>query len=209
MSLLDKVVAAVTPLESDQQRAEARAKAQSAAGDGDWLSLVLDHHRQIEAAFTAVKAATDAASRREAQRRLGVLLTGHSIAEEVAIYPALVKANEESHATKAYTEQSAAKVQMGLLEDLEPMSQEYLDKLEHLRGAVAHHVYEEEGTWFTDLKATLPPADQTKMTFRYQQEYVRYTRDSEEISSSHARSSAATGVRTGSRDPMDSSIFKQ
>jgi hemerythrin superfamily protein len=188
MSILDKVVAAVTPPESDEQRAEARAKAQNAATEGDWLSLVLDHHRQIEAAFAAVKAASDAASRVRAQKRLALLLTGHSIAEEAVIYPALVKANEQSHATKAYTEQSAAKVQMGLLEDLEPMSQEYLDKLEHIRGAVAHHVYEEEGNWFVDLKEKLPPADQTKITFRYQQEFSRYTRDREDTDSDAIRS---------------------
>jgi hemerythrin superfamily protein len=177
MSILDKVVAAVTPPESDEQRAEARAKARNAATEGDWLSLVLDHHQQIEAAFSAVKSATDAPSRLKAQKRLALLLTGHSIAEEAVIYPALVKANEQAHSTKAYTEQSAAKVQMGLLEDLEPMSQEYLDKLEHIRGAVAHHVYEEEGNWFVELKEKLPPADQTKITFRYQQEFSRYTRD--------------------------------
>jgi hypothetical protein len=194
MSILDKVVAAVTPPESEEQRAEARGKARDAATDGDWLSLVLEHHGQIEAAFAAVKAATDATSRLGAQKRLSLLLTGHSIAEEAVIYPALVKANEQAHSTKAYTEQSAAKVQMGLLEDLDPMSQEYLDKLEHIRGAVAHHVYEEEGTWFVDLKAKLPPADQTKITFRYQEEFSRYTRDSEE-SSSRAIPSAVSGSR--------------
>ena len=183
MSILDKVVAAVTPPESDEQRAEARAKARNAATDGDWLSLVLEHHRQIEAAFAAVKAAPDAADRIGAQKRLALLLTGHSIAEEAVIYPALVAANEEAHSTKAYTEQSAAKVQMGLLESLDPMSQEYLDKLEHIRGAVAHHVYEEEGNWFLDLKTKLPPADQTKITFRYQEEFSRYTRDSEDETS--------------------------
>jgi hypothetical protein len=180
MSILDKVVAAVTPPESAEQRAEARAKARQAAGDGDWLTLVLDHHEQIEAAFAAVKAATDSASRVGAQKRLALLLTGHSIAEESVLYPALVKAGEQAHSTKAYTEQSAAKVQMGLLEDLEPMSQEYVDKLEHIQGAVAHHVYEEEGTWFIDLKQKLPPADQTKLTFRYQQEFSRYTGDHDE-----------------------------
>jgi Hemerythrin HHE cation binding domain len=177
MSLLDKVVAAVTPLESEEQRTEARSKAQRAAADGDWLSLVLEHHRQIEAAFGAVKAARDAASRVSAQKRLAMLLTGHSIAEEAVLYPALVKADEEGHSTKAYTEQSAAKVQMGLLEDLQPMSQEYVDKLEHIRGAVAHHVYEEEGNWFLELKEKLPAADQVKLTFRYKEEYSRYTRD--------------------------------
>jgi hypothetical protein len=38
MSILDKVVAAVTPPESEEARAEARAKAQSAASSlsGDW-----------------------------------------------------------------------------------------------------------------------------------------------------------------------------
>jgi hypothetical protein len=194
MSILDKVVAAVTPPETDEQRAEARAKARNAATDGDWLTLVLEHHGQIEAAFAAVKAAPDASSRASAQKRLAVLLTGHSVAEEAVIYPALVKADEESHSTKAYTEQSAAKVQMALLEDLDPMSREYLDKLEHIRSAVAHHVYEEEGNWFVDLKTKLPPADQTKMTFRYNQEFLRYTGDGEEMESD-AISPAVTGSR--------------
>jgi hemerythrin superfamily protein len=180
MSLLDKVVAAVTPLESDEQRAEARQRAQNAAADGDWLSMVLQHHRQIEDAFAAVKAATDAANQVRAQKRLALLLTGHSIAEEAVLYPALVKAGEEGHSTKAYTEQSAAKVQMGLLEGLQPLSQEYLDKLEHIRGAVAHHVYEEEGSWFLDLKQKLPESDQVKLTYRYQQEFSRYTREGDE-----------------------------
>jgi hemerythrin superfamily protein len=183
MSILDKVVAAVTPPENDEQRAEARTKARNAATDGDWLSLVLNHHSQIEVAFAAVKSAPDASSRLVAQKRLALLLTGHSIAEEAVIYPALVKVNEKSHSTKAYTEQSAAKVQMALLEDLDPMGQEYLEKLEHVRGAVAHHVYEEEGNWFVDLKAKLPLADQTKITFRYQQEFLRYTGDSEDAAS--------------------------
>jgi hypothetical protein len=174
MSLLDKVVAAVTPPESDEARAQARAKARAAAISGDWLSIVLDHHLQIESAFTAVKAASDSASRVLAQKKLATLLTGHSIAEEAVLYPAMVKANEEGHSTKAYTEQSAAKVQMGLLQDLPPMSQEYLDKLEHLRGAVAHHIYEEEGNWFLDIRRKLSSADQDKLTQRYKEQFARY-----------------------------------
>ena len=174
MSLLDKVVAAVTPLESDEAREDARAKAQALANTGDWLSLVLSHHVQIESAFAAVKSAADPASRVAAQKRLAILLTGHSIAEEVVLYPALAGADEKAHATKAYTEQSAAKMEMGLLEKLPPMSQEYMDKLEHIRGAVSHHVYEEEGTWFIQLKEKVSEADQEKLSARYQQEFDRY-----------------------------------
>jgi hypothetical protein len=45
----------------EEQRLDARVQARSAAMDGDWLSLVLLHHQQIESAFEAVKVATDAA----------------------------------------------------------------------------------------------------------------------------------------------------
>jgi hypothetical protein len=38
MSILDKVVAAVTPRESEQARVEARAKAHDAAEKGSWFA---------------------------------------------------------------------------------------------------------------------------------------------------------------------------
>ena len=47
MSILDKVVAAVTPPESAQQRRAARQKAWAAAGQDDWLAQILDHHERI------------------------------------------------------------------------------------------------------------------------------------------------------------------
>jgi hypothetical protein len=117
-----------------------------------------------------------------------VILTGHSNAEESVLYPALAGADEKSHATTAYAQQAAAKTQMGLLEKLPPMSQDYLDKLEHIRGAVAHHVYEEEGTWFMELKEKVPAADQAKLSQRYADEFDRYVGDDVPVQS---RSAAA------------------
>lgn len=174
MSIIDKVVSAVTPAESDDARVQARAKAKAAASPGDWLYLVLDHHQKIEQAFAAVKAAASAAARLAAQKDLAVILTAHANAEESVLYPALAKADEKAHATKAYAEQAGAKMEMGLLEALPPMSPEYLDKLEHIRGAVAHHVYEEENTWFIELKQKLPSSDQSKLSQRYTEEFDRY-----------------------------------
>jgi len=177
MSIIDKVVAAVTPPESEETRAEARAKARASSGPGDWLAMVIDHHEQVEEAFAAVRAATDPAPRTRALRELSTLLTGHSIAEEAALYPALAKADEKGHATKAYAEQSAAKLQLGLLLDLPPMSQDFVEKLGHIEGAVARHVYEEESNWFLDLKTKIPAADQVKLTQRYQEQFARYMGD--------------------------------
>ena len=174
MSVFDKVVAAVTPEPSETDRAEVRAKARAMSGGSGWLSSVLDHHQEVEAAFEAVRVATSATGQRAAQKTLAVLLTGHSIAEEAVLYPAMALSDQKGHSTAAYTEQSAAKVQTAALDDLEPLSQDYMDKLEHLRAAVAHHVYEEESKWFPELRAVEDSALQGKLTRRYTEEYQRY-----------------------------------
>ncbi|MBZ8139670.1 hypothetical protein CLD22_07120 [Rubrivivax gelatinosus] len=173
MTILDKVIAAVTPPESDEARAEARAQARAAAGGG-WLAMVLAHHVQIETAFEAVRNATSASAQRAEQKQLALILTGHSNAEEAVLYPAMALAGEKGDATTAYTEQSTAKMQMAELDELEPMTQDYLDKLEHIRGAVAHHVFEEESTWFPALRRSADPAMQGKLTKRYREEFERY-----------------------------------
>jgi iron-sulfur cluster repair protein YtfE (RIC family) len=174
MSMFDKVVAAVTPTESEEDRVEARTKAEAAAPVGGWLSMVLAHHRQLEAAFAAVKSAHTPVERRAAQKWLGILLTGHAIAEESVLYPALALHGEKSHANTGFNEQATVKTQMAALEELEPMSQEYLAKLEHIRAAVAHHMFEEEGIWFPELTKTVLSCDQVKLSRRYQEEFTRY-----------------------------------
>lgn len=174
MSVLDKIVAAVAPPETDEMRREARDRARTAAANCEWLSTILDHHLKLEDAFANAKSAGDAGSRRTALKNLGTILTGHAIAEEVVIYPAMVKHGEKASATMAYTEQSGAKMEMGLLEGLDPNSEDWCDKLEHIQGAVAHHMYEEEGTWFPELARAASPADNAMIATRYNEEYGRY-----------------------------------
>jgi predicted dienelactone hydrolase len=172
MSLIDKVVAAVTPAASDEARLEARERAHDASTPGDWLEQVLDQHAEIEEDFEAVREAETVQERHDELRELAILLTGHSNAEESVLYPALAEAGAKGHATTAYAEQAEAKMQMALLEKLPPMSQQFLDKLEEIREAVAHHMYEEEGTWFLQLKAK--GADQETLTARFEEEFNRY-----------------------------------
>jgi hemerythrin superfamily protein len=174
MSILDKAIAAITPPVSDEKRAEAHAKARDASEPGDWLSQILNHHEDIEGAFAAVKAATTAQARRTAEKRLGTLLTGHAMAEDAVIYPTLAQAGEQGHANTAYTEQQAAKMQMAALEMMDPMSQDYLDKLGHLEGAVKTHVYQEESDWFIEMKEKASAEAQAHATARYKEETGRY-----------------------------------
>ncbi len=66
------------------------------------------------------------------------------------------------------------KVQMHEIEHLDPMSQDWLDKLEHIRGALLHHMYMEEGSRFADL-AEKAGTESGMLTQRFAEEYERYT----------------------------------
>lgn len=174
MSLLDKFIAAVTPFESEQDRRDARREASATAGRCEWLRLVLAHHRAVEEAFAQLAAAPDARARRRAQRWLVTLLTGHSMAEEAVLYPALALAGQKLPSTTAYAAQSEVKVGLAALADMDPMGRGYLDKLEHLRVAVAHHVYQEESEWFVELARAGDAGLHRRLGARYAEEFSRY-----------------------------------
>lgn len=176
MSILDKVAAAVTPLASDEQRAKAHADAREFAERAPWLSRVLEHHEQIDALFAKLKGAASVSDRQAVLKQVGTLLTAHSIAEEAVLYPALVKADYESKATMAYTQQSTAKTEMFLLEGLDPASEEWADKLEHIISAIHQHVYQEESSWFRDL-AQSAEVNQTELAQKYDEQFARYMGD--------------------------------
>ena len=172
LSVIDKILGAVTPPVSEEKRAEATANARAVADSGDWLSLALDHHDMIRDAFGACHAAGTAADRKVAMQALATVLNGHSLAEEVVLYPALAQAGEKVHAGHAYTEQTTAKMQMAEWENIAPSTPEWKDKLEHIEGAVLTHMYEEESSWFLKLKEK--GERQSHLTDRYREEFERY-----------------------------------
>ena len=172
MSVIDKLAAAATPLPDAEKRTTATAEARAVAKPGDWLSLVLDHHDLIRDAFATARAARTAADRKAALQGLAVVLNGHSLAEEIVLYPALGKADHKAHAAQAYLEQTIAKNQMAELERIPASKPEWLDKLEHIEGAVLTHMYEEESGWFLDLRDQAD--DSARLTARYAEEYDRY-----------------------------------
>jgi iron-sulfur cluster repair protein YtfE (RIC family) len=172
MSLLDKIVATVAPPESAQTRKEATDKARSLADAGSWLELALDHHDRIRAAFKEVKAGQTAKGRTDALKALALVLNGHAQAEETILYPALALAGHKMHAEMGYNEQALVKIQMAALGQLPPTSQEFDDKLDHIEGAVLHHMYKEESGWFLHLREEA--RDQPFLTQRFAEEFTRY-----------------------------------
>jgi hypothetical protein len=99
-----------------------------------------------------------------------------SIIDEVVAAVTPPESEESRRGARANALAAAgAKANLGELEYLDPWSQEYLDKLEHIRGAVLHHMYEEENDRFLDLK-DLPLPDQSRLTHRFKEEFDRYVR---------------------------------
>ncbi|NJC41349.1 hemerythrin superfamily protein [Brevundimonas alba] len=176
MSVVDKVLGKITPMPNDEKRAEATANARAIASRDGWLWMVLDHHDQIRACFEACRDAESAEDRVAAMKELAVILKGHSLAEEVVLYPALAQAGEKMHAGHAYSEQTTAKMQMAEWENIAPSTPQWKDKLEHIRGAVLTHMYEEESSWFLHLKDKADRQDH--LTDRYREEFERYCGES-------------------------------
>ena len=177
MSIIDKALGAITPPETEEQRAEATRKARASASPGDWLSTALDHHDQIRSAFEACRNANTPGEATTTMKRLATVLNGHSLAEEVVLYPALAKSDHKGMAGIAYSEQTTAKMQMAELERISAASPEWHDKLEHIRGAVLHHIFEEESIWFPKLKQDYD--DQAHLNTRFKEEFERYARGAE------------------------------
>lgn len=149
-------------------------EARALAEPGDWLSCALEHHDHIRSAFAAALRAPPGGARVAAMKGLAVVLNGHSLAEEVVLYPALAAMGATDDAETAYSEQTEAKVQMAELERLSPASPDWLAQLEQIQSAVLAHMDEEESSWFLEIKREYP--DQAKLTARYREEFERYTR---------------------------------
>lgn len=189
MSPMNMAMGAITPRESEEDRQRAARGARALAKPGDWLSLALDQHDDLRQAFEDCRQAEEPRSRLAAMKQLALLLNGHSLAEEVVLYPALGWAGAKGHAGLAYNEQSAVKMQMAELERLHMSMPQWADKLEHIRRMVLHHMYEEEGTWFLELRSNYD--DQAFLTRRFREEFERYLGGAQKEAAFEARAFAA------------------
>jgi len=176
MSFLDTIAAAIAPLATDEQRADARARLEELAPGNLFAEEILAQHKQIEELFAQARSA----SGEEAEAtvlELALLLNGHSQAEEAVIYPEISINSGKAHAAVAYEEQAMAKVQMAALQKLEPGTTDWIEKLDHIESAVQQHVYQEESSWLPDVIRDAPDADKQRMGVEFREYFERFDRD--------------------------------
>jgi hemerythrin superfamily protein len=195
MSFLDRLAAVAAPVASDEQRADARREIERKAANEPFVAQIVAQHKELETLFTEARnAAPHSASK--AARQLATLLTGHSMAEEAAVYPQIVEYSGKTHAGMAFEEHAMTKIQLAKLEALEPQSEQWREKLDHIESAVQQHIYQEESSWLPDLVENAPASVKERLSQRFQEEFERY-----DNTARSSRTASATGERSQSDTP--------
>jgi hemerythrin superfamily protein len=143
---------------------------------GNWFDEIKAQHRAIARLFQAAMSAPDVPGRRREVKRLATLLTGHSIAEEVAVYPGVYIEGDQQGALELYKEQQMAKIMLARIDDALAMNHpdEAMQLLGQLQSAVQAHVHEEEDERFPALMSKADAAMNDKMTRDFRMSFTRY-----------------------------------
>lgn len=70
------------------------------------------------------------------------------------------------------------KVNLAELQKLQPRSEDWNEKLDHIESAVQQHIYQEESSWLPDVIRNAPADERQRMSFEYREYFDRFDRDS-------------------------------
>jgi hemerythrin superfamily protein len=126
---------------------------------GDALELLVADHRAVERLFTAFKKAKDDDLEAKATlaQRACEELTVHAIIEEELLYPAASEAlptDDVLDVDEAYVEHFLVKTLIGKFETLKAGDKGFDATFKVMSEMVQHHVEEEEGELFPELRKT-------------------------------------------------------
>jgi hemerythrin superfamily protein len=126
----------------------------------DVVDLLSADHREFDRIFTqleGLRGATDEASvkrKRELVDEVTIGLVKHSVAEETQVYPEVEKKIDKGEAEHSKEEHAEAEETMKRLERMDADDPGFDDAVAELIQEIRHHVQEEEGRMFTELRAS-------------------------------------------------------
>ena len=135
----------------------------------DVVDLLTADHREFERIFQqleGLRGATDEASvqrKRELVDEVTIGLVKHSVAEETQVYPRVEKKIDEDEAEHSKEEHAEAEETMKRLERMDADDPEFDDAVAELIREIRHHVQEEEGRMFTELRASFSHEELVEM----------------------------------------------
>jgi len=119
----------------------------------DAIALLKQDHRAVEKLFKEFEEAKGDGRKEKLARRICLELSVHTKIEEEIFYPACDGKIEEDLLKEAYVEHDSAKLLMAEIEAGNGQSDDYFDaKVQVLSEQIEHHVKEEEGELFPQVR---------------------------------------------------------
>ncbi|RSM65323.1 hemerythrin domain-containing protein [Kibdelosporangium aridum] len=129
---------------------------------GDVVDLIMVDHREVERLFDELKSHPE--KRPLLVPVLAMVLTAHSRAEEVEVYPvAREKAEQADEIAHSQREHLEAERLLAQLTRTSPQSKKFDQVLDKLIKSVTHHVQEEESTVLPRMREQLSHAARMKL----------------------------------------------
>jgi iron-sulfur cluster repair protein YtfE (RIC family) len=118
----------------------------------DATQLLKKQHAEVKGLFGEFESATDIAEKQQLFDEIADDLAAHCTIEEKVFYPAIYVGPLKEKLREAVEEHLGAKRLIADLLDLEPEDEQFDAKMKALQEQVEHHVEEEEGTIFPEVK---------------------------------------------------------
>jgi iron-sulfur cluster repair protein YtfE (RIC family) len=118
----------------------------------DATQLLKKQHAEVKGLFGEFESATDIAEKQQLFDEIADDLAAHCTIEEKVFYPAVYVGPLKEKLREAVEEHLGAKRLIADLLDLEPEDEQFDAKMKALQEQVEHHVEEEEGTIFPEVK---------------------------------------------------------
>jgi hemerythrin superfamily protein len=123
---------------------------------------ILEHdHREVEEMFAELESLRGASSDDDLKRRkdladqVTIELVRHSVAEEVLVYPEVEDKVSKEEVEHAREEHAEAEETLARLEKLDADDPGFDEELATLMGEIRHHIEDEEGRMFADMRRVL------------------------------------------------------
>ena len=126
----------------------------------DAIELLINDHDEVKALFQRYRSAQeegDDATTAELARQIMHELEIHTTIEEQIFYPAVREADDElnDEVAEGLQEHHVVDVLMNEIRDLDSGTEEWVAKMQVLMENVEHHVEEEEGDMFPDVREAM------------------------------------------------------
>jgi hemerythrin superfamily protein len=144
----------ITPALAKFARQMSAAIEEMAGAPSDAIALLKQDHREVEAMFKEFEELDSKAEKGKLAAKICLMLTVHATIEEELLYPQAHEEIEEDLVDEAIVEHASAKQLIAEIEAMSPGDHLFDAKVKVLGEYIKHHVKEEEGEMFPQLRSS-------------------------------------------------------